>query len=303
MRALPILLIVLSAAITPQDAAARDGSQGCNALQQDLIQQYRLLDGRRLNEALFRVAALDCPSAAQDLLVRGASVRARNGQGASALAVAAAHGSVDVAELLRAAGADLSLRDLTGATPLLRAARHGRRKMVEWLLDAGVDVDTTDKQGITPLIAAAFNGELRMIKALLDAHPQINARDTLGKTALIYAAGRAYPQVVSLLLSAGADVAAQDSHQLTALSWVAGHANDAPANDGIKTATLLMEAGAEVMHPDDRGRDALMIAAQRGHAEMVAWLLAQGADPTRRDETGQSAADLAIKPEIAALLR
>ncbi|MFZ7091242.1 ankyrin repeat domain-containing protein [Primorskyibacter sp. 2E233] len=301
MRGLPIVLIAL--ALSAQDAKARDGSQACNSAQQELKEQERALEGRRLHEALFRVAALNCPSAARDLLARGASVQARNGQGASPLAVAAGHGSVEVADLLRAAGADLSLRDLTGATPLLRAARNGRRKMVDWLLLQGVDVDAADKQGITPLIAAAFNGDLRMLKTLLATDPQINARESLGKTALIYAAGRAYPEVVSLLLSAGADVAATDSHLLTALSWVAGHANDAPANDGIKTAMLLLKAGANVKHRDDRGRDALMIAAQRGHAEMVAFLLAEGADATRRDKTGKSAADLAMTPEIAALLR
>jgi ankyrin repeat protein len=97
-------------------------------------------------------------------------------------------------------------------------------------------------------------------------------------------------------------VSATDAHNLTPLSWVAGHANDAPAEDGIATATILLDAGAAVTHPDDRGRDALMIAAGRGHETMVNLLLSRGADAARRDLKGLRAADLASFPDIAALL-
>jgi ankyrin repeat protein len=302
MKLLAGMIVSMTFALHPEGAAARDGSQACNGFRQELAEQDRQLEGRRLHEALFRAAALDCPTSAQDLLARGASVQARNGQGASAFAIAASQGSVDVAELLLDAGADLTLRDLSEATPLLRASKSGRRRMVDWLLSNGAMVDAHDKQGITPLIAASFNGDLRIINVLLDAGAQVNAQDVMGKSALSYAAGRAYPIIVSRLISAGAYVSATDAHNLTPLSWVAGHANDAPAEDGIATATILLDAGAAVTHPDDRGRDALMIAAGRGHETMVNLLLSRGADAARRDLKGLRAADLASFPDIAALL-
>ncbi|MFT6886365.1 MAG: ankyrin repeat protein, partial [Paracoccaceae bacterium] len=43
----------------------------------------------------------------------------------------------------------------------------------------------------------------------------------------------------------------------------------------------------------DRGRDALMIAAARGHTAMIALLLDHGADLTARDNIGKTAMALA----------
>jgi ankyrin repeat protein len=75
--------------------------------------------------------------------------------------------------------------------------------------------------------------------------------------------------------------------------WAAGHSNDAPAAEGVRTATLLLEAGADPRSRDDRGRDALMIAAARGHTAMIALLLDHGADLTARDNIGKTAMALA----------
>jgi ankyrin repeat protein len=49
---------------------------------------------------------------------------------------------------------------------------------------------------------------------------------------------------------------------------------------------------------DDRGRTALMIAAERGHPAIVEYLLERGADPTLRDKQGKSVVDLAADPAV-----
>ena len=56
----------------------------------------------------------------------------------------------------------------------------------------------------------------------------------------------------------------------------------------------LLEGGARVDDRDVRGRTALMIAAEGGHAEIAALLLARGADPSLMDNAGRRAADLAV---------
>ena len=82
--------------------------------------------------------------------------------------------------------------------------------------------------------------------------------------------------------------------------WAAGHTNDTPAADGLATVELLLGAGAPVAPADNRGRTALMIAAERDHPEIVARLLAAGAD--RRDRgsraatTAQSREDSRARP-------
>jgi ankyrin repeat protein len=54
----------------------------------------------------------------------------------------------------------------------------------------------------------------------------------------------------------------------------------------------LLDAGAHIDERDARGRTALMIAAEGGHAEIANLLLVRGADPSLKDNGGKRAADL-----------
>jgi len=54
---------------------------------------------------------------------------------------------------------------------------------------------------------------------------------------------------------------------------------------------------------DNRGRGALMIAAERGHAAIVALLLNRGATADLRDKGGKTARDLAANDEVREKLK
>ena len=121
-----------------------------------------------------------------------------------------------------------------------------------------------------------------------------------GKGPIVYAAGKGLTRRSSmLLLDAGVDVNKTYAHDLTALMWAAGHANIVPARTGLATVELLVTRGAELDVVDDRGRSALMIAAERGHAEIAAWLVAHGADAGLADKEGKTALDLAAAPAVS----
>ncbi len=295
-------LLLVSALIVPVPALGQPASLVCDALVQRLEQSAAALEGRHLNEALFQGAEVKCEGVVADLLARGASVEARNRRGESALSVAAKRGAIDVASLLISAGADIHHRDLSDSTPLLLAAEARRTRMVKFLLEAGADVNIQNKKGVTALAAAAFNGDSRTVSLLLDAGAKPDRPDESGKVALIYAAGKADTRIVSQLLAAGADADGIWGNDLTPLMWAAGHANDAPRLAAIETAELLLEAGADLSRVDNRGRDALMIAASRGHAQMVRFLIGKGAKTDRKDRSGKSAHDLATNDELRTLL-
>lgn len=303
MKRFFLCAMAVGASLVSSASEAQPAGSPCNALANRLTQSPAALEGRLLSEALFEAAALDCTQIAKEMLEKEATVAARNRRGATALWIAAEHGSRSVMQLLIAAGADIDRPDLGDITPILAATRAGRRKTVEDLLEAGADPSAADAQGVTPLMAAAFNGETRMVYTFIKAGVEIDAVDRQGKVALIYAAGRAFPAVVGKLIAAGADADGVWGHDLTPLMWAAGHANGAPAKDGIETAKLIIAAGADIHRRDDRGRDALMIAAERGHREMVAFLLEQDADPEARDKTGLRAADLAKSEAVRKLLQ
>jgi ankyrin repeat protein len=75
--------------------------------------------------------------------------------------------------------------------------------------------------------------------------------------------------------------------------WAAGHSNDVPVGEGLSTVALLVERGARLNLVDDRGRSALMTAAQRDHAEIATLLIERGADATLEDRQGMTALELA----------
>ena len=103
---------------------------------------------------------------------------------------------------------------------------------------------------------------------------------------------KGFPAIVQLLLDHGVDVNARYGHDLTALMWTAGYTDEAGIDDVIKVMTLLLDRGARIDDQDDRGRTALMIAAELNHEAVAELLLARGADKTLRDKQGKSASDL-----------
>ena len=76
-----------------------------------------------------------------------------------------------------------------------------------------------------------------------------------------------------------------------------------PSAEGLATARLLIERGAKFDIADNRGKTALMIAAERNHPEIVELLLKAGANPMSQDKQGKTAAQLAASDAIRVILK
>ena len=74
--------------------------------------------------------------------------------------------------------------------------------------------------------------------------------------------------------------------------WAVGYSSEAGVNDVVEVMKLLLDRGAQIDDRDNRGRTALMIAAELDHEAAVDLLVARGADKSLRDSQGKSAADL-----------
>ena len=96
------------------------------------------------------------------------------------------------------------------------------------------------------------------------------------------------------LLARNIDVNARYRNDLTLLMWASGSDELVPEAQALEVVRYLLDAGAHVDDRDDRGRTALMIAAEGGHAEVANLLLARGADPSLKDKAGKRAADLTV---------
>ena len=132
------------------------------------------------------------------------------------------------------------------------------------------------------------------IVALLLAHgADGRAPDDTGKPPVIYAAASGRLDIVKQLLGGG-DLNARYANDLTLLMWACGPDEKVPEAQAIEVVSYLVDAGAHIDDRDDRGRTALMIAAEGGHSEIADLLLKRGADPSLKDKAGKRAADLTV---------
>jgi uncharacterized protein len=116
------------------------------------------------------------------------------------------------------------------------------------------------------LLAEAGSGDVAGISAALDAGANVDARDAEGRTALLLATIANRPEAVRRLLRGGADVDMQDD-QLDNPFLYAG------AEGLIDVLRVVNEAGADPTITNRYGGTALIPASERGHVEVVRYLL------------------------------
>ena len=97
-------------------------------------------------------------------------------------------------------GARLDMKNGDGATALNLAACEGYTEMVQRLIERGVDVNQVDNRRDTPLMWAASNGKLDAVEKLIAAGAQVDARNIDGETALDLAKAGGHGFVVNALL-------------------------------------------------------------------------------------------------------
>lgn len=143
------------------------------------------------------------------------------------------------------------------------------------------------------LSIACRNGHVEVVRFLLTKQPDVSFRAFAGATPLHWAYFSGSREVVELLLAAGADSQLRDSTlNCTARSF------------GIMTAVnwgflfhvkKLLGLDRSLLNIVDGNRSPLHEAAAGGHAEIVRYLLAEGADRKLRNALGQTARDVAVQ--------
>lgn len=247
-----------------------------------------------LSQTLFSAVDANCLDLVTRLLDEGASVDARDRLGARPLSHAARSGHLQMVDLLLAHGAPIDARNLAGSTALYLAAEGSHITIAQRLIERGADVKLGGRSGITPIAAAAYAGNEIIFDALLARGADERAPDDTGKPPIVYAAAGARFGIVKRLLARNTDVNARYRNDLTLLMWASGPDELVPEPQALEVVSYLLDAGAHVDDRDDRGRTALMIAAEGGHAQIAGLLLARGADPSLKDKAGKRAADLTV---------
>jgi ankyrin repeat protein len=214
---------------------------------------------------------------------QGLAIDRKDGEGKTALAVAASQGKGEIVTVLLNEGADLKAIDRRGATALHAAAAcAGGYAAVELLstkmVARRIGLDMRDIDGKTALHWAAGSGNADSVKALLDDGADLQARTYRGDMPLHEAARWRKPATVAVLL-------AEMQSRTNALDWM----NDAGQTElhcaayggNVATVKLLLKHGADLHAttgtgleaPTSSQQTAFWIATSEGHHELVNYLL------------------------------
>ncbi|MFG2545068.1 ankyrin repeat domain-containing protein [Streptomyces sp. NPDC048594] len=153
------------------------------------------------------------------------------------------------------AGADPEARDRQGRTPLLLAALADRVEIAGLLVAAGADVDAQDAREDSAWLVTGVTGSVAMMRALLPGRPDVTLTNRFGGVSLIPASERGHLAYVRAVLAE----TAIDVDHVNRLGW-----------------TALLEA-------------VILGDGDRTHQDVVAALLAAGADPRLPDGDGVTA--------------
>ena len=236
----------------------------------------------------------------RELIARGVDVNAAHAGMTPLLAATrdSWHGRPDAVMTLLANGADPRVADHEGNTPLHLAARSSDPGVAALLRDAAAELEARNLDGLTPLGMACAVGNWRLAKFLLERGARAESEG--GTPALLAAAGGDEDDAagVQLLIRHKARVDARDAQRRSALHVAAFHGHD-------DILAALLAAGADVRGRDNDGRTPLLEAARGGRLAAFEALLAAGADVTAIDIGGRNAVLLACTAEqpSAALLQ
>ena len=148
--------------------------------------------------------------------------------------------------------------------PLCEAMSRGHIHIMEFLIASAANIE-----GQTPLILATMKGDEKMVKFVVQAGADVNKVGKYGNrsTALMIAARHGYLNIAKVLVEAGADV----------------NMICAKGTSFFKYTQDDVDLGGEI------GDTALMIAARKGHMNIIEVLIEAGANVNKRYKNSETA--------------
>lgn len=257
------------------------------------------------------------PSVVKVLLKHGASFEAAPGD-STPLHSMARYGHVEFAEMLLRDGADVGAADDNGDTPVHAAADRDSVTMVtmfELLVKHGGDLNHRNLKDETPLGVAISNHKFEVAQWMLRNCANVHSTRVEGQPALHWMADFGQDEFAKLLLDHGID-----PDKSLPLDWpidgADGHVDGERSQDVLTNTPLilaatkghtqivkmLVAAGANINGKGIHGTTALLSAATTAPLELTEVLLANGADPKHVDDHGHTAAMFAVNNRDIKLL-
>lgn len=222
---------------------------------------------------------------ARRLLAAGADVN--KGGSRSPLIGALIAERESTALLLLELGADLENAHSAGShyTPLQIAISNNMMPVVVRMIELGVNVNAAQPSGWTPLHEAAHDGRLEAARMLLENGARVNHRTRYGESPLLSVWGDGYKlEMIRLLVEAGADVnfLSKSREEFDRI------------REALNYKVVLITEWDYYFYSE---KTPLMAAAYYGHIDAIQYLIQNGADPTIRNQSGNTAEAIAVERE------
>lgn len=227
------------------------------------------------------LAGLDRTNALVQQLRDPQAAAVTDAQGRNALHYALQGGSADAVNLLLRAGAPLEVRTRAGDTPLLFALAKRRFSDVTNLVTAGASALATNYTGQGTLhLAVTGGGDTNVLAFLVAAGADVNARDAAGKSPIELAALNQRFDLAQWLEMRGALMAAPTQRFITT------PLHQAVAQGNLLAVSNQLAFRADVNARNEQGHTPLALAVGAGRADLVLFLLTNGANVNIPDTNG-----------------
>ena len=208
-------------------------------------------------------------NATRYLVRRGARVNAVDHRGNTALFYSTDHpGNIPATRALVAAGIDINLKNSAGFPALLSALNEDEEQVL-FLIDHGADVKFVTDDGSTSLIIAAASDQAKSVAKLLQRGVSPKSKTKEG-------------------LTAGHAAARQGDY----MDGVARRQRP------VEILKLLARADGDLQAVNNEGETPLHLAARKGYAGSVRFLLEQNVDPNVANKKAETPLLLAVRSEI-----
>lgn len=193
---------------------------------------------------------------------------------------AAQQGNLARLQALIAQGVDLNQRNRQGRTALVIASLHQHYDCVTSLITAGADIDLQDETCLNPFLIGCLNNDLRLLRLVLPARPDLTRLTRFGGVGLTPASEKGHVAIVRELLTH----TRINVNHTNFLGWTP-LLEAIVLNDGgpqqQEIVALLLAHGANPDMTDKYGKTPLQLARELGYHQIAAQLIQSGATDER----------------------
>ncbi|XP_027719341.1 ankyrin repeat and death domain-containing protein 1B isoform X2 [Vombatus ursinus] len=170
------------------------------------------------------------------------------------------------------------------------AAKRNNLDIMEQLVEEKVNINAMNSMKRTALHFAVGGNHLSAVDFLLNHKARVDIADKHGLTVLHVAAWSGNLEIMLMLVKAGADQKAKNQDGMTILHFAA-------QNNNVRIVEYLIQDLhlKDLNQQDEKGRKPFLLAAEKGHVEMIEKLIMLNLLTSEKDKEGNTALHLAAK--------